>query len=158
MFTQRTETVADHRGQISLPGGSREPHDPDLEATALRESQEELGVPANDVHVLGRLEDVYVSVSNFLISPFVGALDYAPTFLPDPREVACIIEVPLDQLRDPGIFHEEEWLLRDQPRLVQFYQHGQHQIWGATGRVIQQFLASAYPDLLATRFRSTSSR
>ena len=144
VFTKRTESVAAHRGQISLPGGAHEATDADLEATALRETYEELGVPAADVRVLGRLDDVYVVVSNFLIAPYVGVLDYLPRFEADPREVATVIEVPLTRLRDPEIFREEDWSHRGMPRLVQFYRHEEHEIWGATGRVIQLFLASPF--------------
>jgi 8-oxo-dGTP pyrophosphatase MutT (NUDIX family) len=146
VFTKRTDSVAAHRGQISLPGGAREPGDADLEATALRETHEELGVPPTDVRVLGRLDDVYVMVSNFLIAPYVGVLNATPRFEPDPREVAVVIEVPLERLRDPEVFREEDWSHRGIPRFVQFYRHEDHEIWGATGRVIQLFLASPFMD------------
>jgi 8-oxo-dGTP pyrophosphatase MutT (NUDIX family) len=142
VFTKRTESVAAHQGQISLPGGAYEAGDEDLAATALREAYEELGVPPDEVQLVGRLDDVYVMVSNFLIAPHVGVLDYLPTFRPDPREVAFVIEVPLERLNDPTIFREEDWSHRGHPRIVQFYRYGEHEIWGATGRVVQLFLAS----------------
>lgn len=142
VFTKRSETVADHKGQISLPGGAWELHDASLEITALRETEEEVGIRATDVQVLGRLEDVYVQVSNFLIAPYVGVLDYAPEFRADPIEVAHLIEVPLHGLRGPETFREEEWLLGGRRRVVQYYQCGPHQIWGATARVVQLFLES----------------
>jgi 8-oxo-dGTP pyrophosphatase MutT (NUDIX family) len=142
VFTKRSETVADHKGQISLPGGSWELADASLEVTALREAEEEVGIRAADVRVLGRLEDVYVQVSNFLIAPYVGVLDYAPEFHPDPIEVAHLIEVPLQGLRGRETLHEEEWLLGGRRRPVQYYQCGPHQIWGATARVVQLFLES----------------
>jgi 8-oxo-dGTP pyrophosphatase MutT (NUDIX family) len=152
VFTKRTETVQHHQGQISLPGGAREVVDSTLEVTALRETQEELGVSPAVVQVLGRLDDVYVRTSNFLIAPYVGAIDAAPVFQPDPGEVAQVIEVPLYRLRDPAIFREEDWAGDDGPRKMQFYQHGPHEIWGATARVLQLFLASEYPDLLVARY------
>ncbi len=151
VFTRRTETVSNHRGQISLPGGRREPTDASLEATALRETQEELGVDPADVRIPGRLEDEYVIVSNFLIAPYVGMLDYEPIFRPSPTEVAEVIEVPLGRLRDPAIFREEDWYRPETPRM-QFYVVDGHEIWGATARVIRKFLASDYPDLLAVGF------
>lgn len=144
VFTKRTDTVADHRGQISLPGGSREAGDPTLEMTALRETEEEVGVAMADVQVLGRLDDVYVLASNFLITPFVGVLDYEPTFRPDPTEVEYLIEVPLEVLHDPANFHEEDQPIGGRTRRIQFYQSGRHQIWGATARVVQLFLESEY--------------
>lgn len=153
VFTQRTHTVADHRGQISLPGGSRELSDPDLAVTALRETSEELGVPPEDVHVLGRLDDEYVVVSNFLIAPYVGALDREPAFRPNPAEVAQVIEVPLERLRDPSIYSEEDRFADARLRRMQFYRYNGHEIWGATARVLKKFLASEYPALLAARYR-----
>jgi 8-oxo-dGTP pyrophosphatase MutT (NUDIX family) len=152
VFTERTHTLSNHRGQISLPGGSRDPGDPDLATTALRETYEELGIFPEDVDVLGRVDDVYVYVSNFLIAPYIGALDYEPAFIANPAEVARTIEVPLARLRSPEMLREEEWNVRGELRRVQIYQHGVHQIWGATARVIQEFLTSPYPALLTRRF------
>lgn len=148
VFTKRTERVADHRGQISLPGGSWEPGDPSLEVTALRETQEEIGVPMEHVQVLGRLSEVYVAVSNFLVTPYVGTVRQEPAFQPDPFEVDHLIEVPLSQIRDPAVYHEEDWVVRGQPRRVEFYQCGPYQIWGATARILQLFLESEYSDAL----------
>jgi 8-oxo-dGTP pyrophosphatase MutT (NUDIX family) len=153
VFTQRTDTVSNHRGQISLPGGAREPHDASLEITALRETEEELGVASPDVWILGRLDDEYVIVSNFLIAPYVGVLDVEPSFSPDPTEVAEIIEVPLGRLRDPAIFREEDWF-RPEMRRMQFYSVNGHEIWGATARIIRKFLASQYPELMAAHYTS----
>ena len=149
MFTERSAGLARHSGQVSCPGGSREPDDPTLAATALRETEEELGVSAADVHVLGQLEEVYVQVSNFLITPVVGILPYEPIFVPDPREVAAVLEVPLPHLRNPEILLEEDWVVRGETRRVTYYQFGRYQIWGATGRVVQLFLSSSFPDRLA---------
>ncbi len=151
VFTKRTESLAAHRGQISLPGGRFEVTDADLRATALREAYEELGVSPGDVHVLGRLDDVYVLVSNFLITPYVGMLAYTPAFRPDRREVAMVIDVPLERLRDPTIFREEDRPLRGQSRIVQVYQYGDHEIWGATGRIVQLFLESPFVDQIVSQ-------
>jgi 8-oxo-dGTP pyrophosphatase MutT (NUDIX family) len=144
VFTRRTETLARHQGQISLPGGSRDPEDPTLEATALREAEEEIGVPARDVELWGRVDDVYVQVSDFMIAPYVGALSYEPTFHINSAEVAHVIEVPVDVLRDPSIFREEDRDLRGARRRVQVYEYGPYEIWGATARVVELFLASPF--------------
>lgn len=150
VFTRRSETLAQHAGQISLPGGAREPQDATLAATALREAEEELGFSTADVQLLGVLDDVPVAASNFRITPYVGTLSYRPRFVPNVAEVAEVIEVPLPALQDPAVFREEVWNWRGEPRLIQFYAHGPYQIWGATGRVIQEFLASDYVNALAS--------
>jgi 8-oxo-dGTP pyrophosphatase MutT (NUDIX family) len=148
VFTERSAGLSRHSGQISCPGGSREPEDATLVDTALRETEEELGVPATEVHVLGQLPEVHVQVSNFLITPVVGFLPYQPHFVPDPREVATVLEVPLAHLQDPATLREEEWEVRGGRRNVAFYQFDRFQIWGATGRVIELFLASEFPNRL----------
>jgi 8-oxo-dGTP pyrophosphatase MutT (NUDIX family) len=155
VFTQRSETVSTHRGQISLPGGAREQRDASLEATALRETSEELGIDPADVRIVGRLDDEYVIVSNFLIAPIIGLLDHEPTFSPSKDEVAAVIEIPLERLRDPTIFREEDWWRPEMPRM-QFYSVNGHEIWGATARIVRKFLASEYPDLLASADRPVS--
>ena len=101
--------------------------------------------------MLGRLDDEYVIVSNHLIAPYVGALDYEPFFQPNAREVAEVIEIPLERLRDPSIYREEDWHRPEMPRM-QYYTVGPYEIWGATARILRKLLASPYPDLLAGRF------
>ena len=140
--------MTNHRGQISLPGGRRDPGDVSLEATALRETEEELGVRPLDVRLLGRLDDEYVMVSNHLIAPYIGALDYRPAFDPNPGEVAEVIEIPLQALRDPAIYREEPGHRLEMP-IMHYYNVGPYEIWGATARILRKFLASDYPDLLA---------
>lgn len=145
VYTLRSETLPDHPGQISLPGGVWDPEDADLATTALREAAEEIGIVRLDVDLLGLLPEV--PVGNFLVTPYVGTLPYRPDFTPSPEEVAELIEVPIRILQDPATLREELRELRGEQRMVQFYQHGRHQIWGATCRVTQHFLASDYVDL-----------
>jgi 8-oxo-dGTP pyrophosphatase MutT (NUDIX family) len=149
VFTRRTETLARHQGQISLPGGSRDPDDPTLEATALRETEEEIGIPTRDVEVWGRVADVYIPVSDFLIAPYVGALSYEPIFEINTAEVAHVIEVPVHVLRDPSIFREEDRELSGNIRRIQVYEYGPYEIWGATARVIELFLGSPFVERAA---------
>jgi 8-oxo-dGTP pyrophosphatase MutT (NUDIX family) len=139
VFMQRTATVATHQGQISLPGGAHEPGDASLRDTALRETYEELGIPPEDVEIVAELEPEYVAVSGFLVNPYIGRLAAPPTFRPDPREVATVIEVPLAALRDPANYREEDrgTYIRRSP----IYQHGPHEIWGATARMLVRILA-----------------
>jgi 8-oxo-dGTP pyrophosphatase MutT (NUDIX family) len=141
LFTRRATTLAAHSGEISFPGGSRDPADTSLVATALREAEEEVGIPPGRVQVLGRLEPVFTTVSNYLMTPVVGWLGEVPVPLaPNPDEVTEIIEAPVGALADPAIFHAERWLRQGQPHIVYFYDLGQHRIWGATARVLHHLL------------------
>lgn len=140
VLTKRTHEVANHKGQISLPGGAREPHDPSLLDTALRETREELGIEGSQVEIVGRLPDVYTAVSNFNITPFVARLASPPRYRPDPGEVAEVLEVPLSAFRNPEKAWEEERSGPEGKRTVYFFQYGEHVIWGATARIMKHYL------------------
>lgn len=140
-LTLRTDTVMDHRGQVSLPGGAWEPDDAHLKQTALRETEEELGVPQSRLNVLGRLTPLYIPPSDFCIHPFVAVASARPAFRPDPREVAAVLEAPLSLLLDGAARGEEERLLHDVPVRVPFYRIGSHQVWGATAMVLAELAA-----------------
>lgn len=137
LFTRRTDTVEHHRGQISFPGGAEEPGDDDLSGTALRETEEELGVRPGDVRLLGRLSPM-VTVTDFYVEPHVGALPQPYAFRPAESEIAEVIEVPLGVLRDPAIKERKFLPGREEP--VLFYHHGSHVIWGATARMLEELL------------------
>jgi 8-oxo-dGTP pyrophosphatase MutT (NUDIX family) len=132
-----------HGGQIGFPGGKREAQDPDLTATALRETEEEIGVSAADIQLLGRLSELYIPVSNFLVHPFVGYLDYAPSFRPQASEVARVLTVPFKDVVAPesrqltNIHIAPQMVLRDVPH---FALAGQV-VWGATAMMISELLA-----------------
>lgn len=87
-----------HGGQISLPGGKMELEDESLKRTALRETQEEIGVKLIDIEVIGELSQIYIPPSNFFVKPFVGIISYVPEFFPDEKEVAEIITIELDDI------------------------------------------------------------
>lgn len=137
VFTRRTETVEHHPGQISFPGGVEEPEDEDLARTALRETEEELGVSPEDVRLLGALSPI-VTVTDFAVAPFVGAIPQPYSFTPAESEIAEVIEAPLAALRDPAILETRVLPGRDEP--VLFYHHGSHVIWGATARIVADLL------------------
>ena len=130
-----------HSGQVGLPGGGYEEIDADLQATALREAYEEVGVPTDDIAVLGRLTTLYVFASNYVVHPYVGWTDNRPHFHTDPYEVAKLIEAPLGQLLDPANQHEEEWELRTRRALVPFYTIGGEIVWGATAMILSELLS-----------------
>lgn len=141
LLTKRTSHLEHHRGEVSLPGGAYhgdEDHG-DLQHTALRETHEEVGVPPESVQVLGRLDD-QMPRSNFVITPFVGALDHTPVLIPSPAEVAEVLEVPLARLLAPDALRHEPTVYEGRPIETFYYLHHGHVIWGATARILRQFL------------------
>jgi 8-oxo-dGTP pyrophosphatase MutT (NUDIX family) len=139
LFTRRTETVEHHRGQISFPGGAEEPGDESLLETALRESEEELGLTRTDVRPLGSLSPM-VTITNFYVEPFVAAIPQPYVFRAQESEIAEVIEVPVPALLDPAILEKKELPGRSEP--VLFYHYGPHVIWGATARMLAELLES----------------
>jgi len=140
VFTKRTEILNHHKGQISFPGGGRHARDATLMHTAIRESWEEIGLKPEDVEVLGELDDIATYTTNFVISPFVAAIPHPYQFRLNPYEVDEIIEVPLSVLLDKRNFSQEVVSLGDQMIDQYFYTHGDKVIYGATARILKQFL------------------
>jgi 8-oxo-dGTP pyrophosphatase MutT (NUDIX family) len=146
LFIRRSADLKSHSGEIAFPGGGHDPADPSLRATALREAQEELAIDPARVDVLGTLPRVFTVVSNYLVLPVVGWLDEGiPPVVPNPYEVAAVIEAPLAALDDPAIFHEELWTRNGVQRPVRFYDFGPHRIWGMTAHVLHTLLALLPP-------------
>jgi 8-oxo-dGTP pyrophosphatase MutT (NUDIX family) len=139
LFTRRTETVEHHRGQISFPGGAEEKEDESLLQTALRESEEEIGVKREDAILLGALSPM-VTVTNFYVEPFVAAIPQPYVFRLQESEIAEIIEAPIAALMDPAVLETKPYPGRPEP--VLFYHYGRHVIWGATARMLAELLES----------------
>lgn len=128
-----------HGGQIALPGGKMEDWDADIVQTALREANEEVGVLNEDVEVLGALSDVYIPVSNFLVSPVVGHIDYHPKFVAQPSEVDQIIEMELNQLRSFDRLMVKKVTLSTGIKIeVPAFEYDGHTIWGATAIMLNE--------------------
>lgn len=139
IVTKRTEEVYHHKGQISFPGGKRQIEDNSLKDTALRESYEEIGLNPGDVDILGELDDILTN-TGFIVSPFVGAIPYPYDFIPSEREVEEIIEVPLAALLDSQNVREQLSFRQGEPVTDYSYEYGNWLIWGATARILNQFL------------------
>lgn len=139
VVTQRTETMEHHRGQISFPGGACDLGDSDLLATALRETFEEIGVPPDVVQVLGALDDL-PTVTNFVVTPFVGVIPHPVAYRPNHHEVAAVVEVPLSFLRDPAHLRVEPREYGGRVHDVLFWDYGPYTIWGATASILKGFL------------------
>jgi 8-oxo-dGTP pyrophosphatase MutT (NUDIX family) len=137
LLTRRTETVEHHRGQISFPGGVEEEGDETAFATALRESEEELGIDPGDVRLLGPLTPL-TTVTDFFVEPFVAAIPFPHVLRPAEAEIAEVIEVPVAALLDPRALEVRTLPGRDEPTL--FYHYGSHVIWGATARMLKELL------------------
>ena len=139
VLTRRTETVEHHRGQISFPGGGQEEGDESAFATAVRETEEELGIPAADIRLLGALGPL-TTVSDFFVEPFVGAIPYPHVLRPAEAEIAEVIDAPVAALLDPKILERRLLPGREEPTL--FYHYGTHVIWGATARMLKELLGA----------------
>ncbi len=147
LFTRRSSRLRAHRGEISFPGGSRDPTDASLAATALREAWEEIRLVSDRVEMLGALPPLFTVVSNFWVTPVVGWLaEGLPPLTPNPDEVEEIIEAPVAALADPAIFHTESWVRGGTAREVHFYDYGPYRIWGLTGHILSTLLALLPPE------------
>lgn len=139
VLTRRHDDLPSHPGQISLPGGRREPGE-QLQETALRECYEEVGVHPSLVTILGQLTPLYILPSDFQVTPFVGWHEERPLMVAQPTEVAEIIETPLERLLDQEARDKEDWEWKDGLLEVPFFRVGEHKVWGATAMVLSEFV------------------
>jgi 8-oxo-dGTP pyrophosphatase MutT (NUDIX family) len=139
LFTRRTELVRDHKGEISFPGGVRHADDPDLVTTALRETEEELGIDRNAFEVVGTLTPVQTFVSGYVIAPFVGLLTERPELRPSPIEIDEVLELDVSRLAAEERAVEPEDAPRGVPPMYVYEVDG-NTVWGATGRIVHGFL------------------
>lgn len=139
VLTRRRDDLPFHAGQVSLPGGRREGEET-LQQTALREAYEEVGVGAGQIIILGGLTPLYIAPSDFKVHPFVGWHNESPAFVPQPAEVAEIIEAPVEHLLDDETRQEETWELYGTPLQVPFFRIGPHKVWGATAMMLSEFV------------------
>lgn len=140
VFTRRTQGVMYHKGQISFPGGAYDEKDGYLKVTALREAFEEVGIRAQDVEILGSLDDQATLTSSFVITPFVGATPYPYNFRVNRKEVEELIEAPVSALLNPACFIPETVDDKGKSHPWGSYRYGSHQIIGITARILKQFL------------------
>ena len=147
ILTKRSHEVEHHKGEISLAGGMRDAGDASLVATALRELDEEIGVPPAAVRVLGRLDDI-ATVTGFLVTPFVCAIDAGLPMRLQSGEVERVIQVPMRVLRDPAAWFDDIRTWRGDTYHLRSCRFGDDIIWGATSRILQHFLTVIPADVL----------
>ena len=142
VFIQRSVYDGVHSGQISFPGGKVETTDKDFEATALRETFEEIGVKPEVIEIIGQLTDFYISPSNFLVKVFVGYTLQKPAFIPDKKEVQSILEVDIDEFFVSNNIAEKEFYSTSRKTAVfaPCYLVNGLEIWGATAMMLSELL------------------
>lgn len=129
-----------HGGQMAFPGGRAEKEDENLERTALREAQEEIGVRVSDVNILGKLTKLYIPPSNFHVQPVIGFMSRKPEFYPDPKEVDKVIEISIEEMKNPAIIGRKVLNVRGIEIDTPFYDILDTTVWGATAMMISELL------------------
>jgi len=145
VFTKRRHDLRRHPGEISFPGGRRDEHEHDLRATALREAEEEIGLPTGAVEVVGALQPTPTLVTNYAIYPFVGIIEPGHAWVPADAEVAEVLELALGDVR--AGYDRRRLMRRGVPFRTDTYQVGDHLIWGATARIVADLLDRLGPRL-----------
>ncbi len=134
-----------HSGQVSFPGGKSEPGDADLASTALRETEEEIGISNSSIEILGTLTELYIPPSNFLVHPYVGVLNTPAIFIPEKKEVVKIIPLDLDFLMDETKVKEKEIRLSSgQSIRTPYFTIEGEIVWGATAMILSELKSLLY--------------
>jgi 8-oxo-dGTP pyrophosphatase MutT (NUDIX family) len=137
-LTERTNEVEHHKGQISLPGGAWEKGE-QLHETAIRETEEEIGVSKNQIHYMGSLTPFFTPVTGFMVHPFIGWCNKEPSTNIQIDEVNKLFTVSLPTLLDDQIFQSENWEIRGQKAIVPFYNFEGRKVWGVTASILSEF-------------------
>ena len=149
LFTKRTDNVTHHKGQISFPGGSVDEKDNSIEDAVLREADEEIGLKKKDVEILGRIDDAMALVSNFIVHPYVGFIPYPYNFILNRGEVDRLIKVPLDAFYAENAESKKRYIKYDRQVYYGFaYEYESDLIWGATARIMANFMKVVGNNLL----------
>ena len=140
LFTKRTETVEHHKGQISFPGGRFDDSDQNLLETALRETEEEVGIHRSHIQIIGHLPTMPTVKSNFKVTPYIGLIHSDPKLNLNTHEIDSAFFVPFSFLLDPKNSVLETYSMNGIQYKIKAYHFQDHRIWGVTGRILQMFL------------------
>ena len=134
-----------HSGQISLPGGRLDDTDKNLQSTAIRETIEETGIFKKDIQILGKLSNLFIPPSNFLVTPYVGIHKNIPAFIPDSREVARIVEMDLEKIMNEKLIRQKKMKLSSGVSvLTPYFDLDGLTVWGATAMILSEFKSVLY--------------
>lgn len=142
IFIRRSDYVGIHAGQMGLPGGRYEEADKETLITALRETTEEIGIPAKKIEVLGKLSGIYIPPSNFFVDPYIGFLKEKPEYTIDAREVKEVVEINLSDLIKEDAVRYKHFVThgKAQTTLAPYYLIDNVEIWGATAMIISELI------------------
>lgn len=140
VLTQRHTYNGSHSGQVSLPGGKKENSDADLKHTAIRETEEEIGITQDKIKIIEALNEIYIPPSNFLVQPYVGFLTEEQQFIPDPYEVKEIIKFPVSRLLEVDVIKKTDIEIEGKSSMRANYFDIENKIvWGATAMILEDF-------------------
>ena len=140
IFMQRPDYDGVHGGQISFPGGKKEPEDENVIMTALREAHEETGIDSSKVRVIETLTPLFIPVSNMIVTPVIGWISEKPVFIHQPEEVVFLIEADLKKLLDPAIVKVKPFEIRGEMLDIKYFDYEGNTIWGATAMILHELL------------------
>lgn len=144
VFTKRKVYIGVHSGQISFPGGKAEKTDKDLFDTALRETEEEIGIKRDDIKIIGVLSELYVPPSNFIIFPVIGITSYSPAFHPEEKEVDEVFTVPFDYFMSNSSLSSHIVKLQEMETIqVPGFKINNNLLWGATAMIMSELIVVA---------------
>jgi len=138
ILTERTNEVQHHKGQISLPGGAWEEGE-HLYETAMRETEEEIGIPMKNIEIISELTPLFINVTGYIIHPFVGFVPEIPIIIPHPNEVNNVFTASISDLLNPQNTKNELWTIRNTQIDVPFFKFGEYKVWGATAMILSEF-------------------
>lgn len=145
LFTKRTKGLASHAGEVSFPGGGVEAGDESFEAAALRETEEEIGIPRDRIRIIARMDDEITIASRHIVAPFIGVIDNAENLTFQDTEVSHTYLIPFHHFLTPEVSWKEQWAGGGRTRPVFFYRYQHDIIWGLTGRIVAKMADIARP-------------